>query len=117
MEKLFRVNGKIFYDEAEANAYEAELKLKKEKEKAERKAAEEKQKKLAEYRETKLKEINDILQKSKVLVDDYEKTTGNKLIYTNDLTTGNIVIKEVRNSIDYAWDNLFDDIFKAFRLK
>jgi hypothetical protein len=101
----------------ELNAYEADQKLKKQKEEAERKVAEEKKMKLTQYRNTKLKEINDILQKSKVLVDDYEKTTGNKLIYTNDLSTGNIAIKEVRNSIDYAWDDVIGEILKAFRTK
>lgn len=117
MEKLFRVNGKIFYSEDEANAHEADLKLKKDKEETERKIAEEKQKKLLQYRETKLKEINEMLQKSKSLVDDYEKTTGNKLIYTTDLSTGNLVIKEFRNSIDYAWNNFFDDFYSAYKLK
>ena len=117
MEKLFRVNGKIFYNEDEANAYEADLKLKKEKEEAERKAAEEKKKKLTQYRETKLKEINEAIKKAETLILDYEKETGSHLIYYKNYCGGDTVVSEVRDSIDFAWDNVVDELLKCFRSK
>lgn len=105
------------YDELvkEVNKYEAELKQRKEKEEAERKIREERQKKLAQYRETRLKEINEVLAKAKVLIDEYEKETGKKLCYTYNYDKDQFGITETRNSIDFAWDNFFDDLFRAFR--
>ena len=104
--------------ENEVNAYEADLKLKKQKEEAERKTREEKERELAQYRSTKLKEINDILQKASEMVDDYEKATGRKLTYTYDYIKGKFTVDDgTRNSIDFAWDNFFDDFFKALHKK
>lgn len=104
------------YDELvkEVNKYEAELKLRKEKEEANRKIREEKRKKLVQYRETRLKEINEVLAKAKVLVDEYEKETGNKLCYTYDYDKEQFGVTETRSSIDFAWNNFFDDFFRAF---
>ena len=101
----------------EVNAYESDLKLKKEKEEAERKAREEKQKKLAQHRVAKLKEINEVLSKAKDMVDEYEKETGNKLTYGYDYVNGKLVIKEVRNTIDFAWDDFFYEVFRAIHKK
>lgn len=121
--KIYAENGKEFSGTdykalvEERDTYEADLKLKEAKAEAERKASEEKKKKLDQYRESKLKEINDILQKSKSLIDEYEKETGNKLIYGINYCGGGLNVKEVKNSIDYAWDNLFDDIFRTIRSK
>ena len=96
----------------EVNAYEADLKLKKEKEEAERKVREEKQKKLTQYRAAKLKEINEVISKAKVMIDEYEKETGKKLTYNYDYVNGKLVIKEVRNNFDYALDGFFQDIYR-----
>ena len=103
--------------ENEVNAYEADLILQKQKEEAEKKAKEEKEKKLAQHRSTKLKEINELLQKSKDKIDEYEKETGNKLIYSVNYCDGKISVKEVRNTLDMAWDNVIDEVFKAMHSK
>lgn len=106
-----------FKNADELNAWEANDKLKKAKAEAERKAKEEAEKKLSEFSRAKMKEINDVLQKAKSLVDEYEKATGNKLIYSYDYVTESLNIKETRNSIDFAWDDFIDDFFKSIRTK
>lgn len=95
---------------SELNAYEANLKLKKQQEDDERKAKEEKMKKLAQYRETRLlKEINEVLHKAEVLINNYERETGNKLIYEVNYHTCNISAKETKNPMDYV----VEEILKA----
>ena len=118
--KIYADDGKEFKGESynvlvsELNAYETEQRKKKEKEEAERKTREEKQKKLSQYRNTRLKEINDVLQKASEMVNTYEKETGGKLTYSYDYADGKFTVNDnTRNSIDFAWDNFFDDFFKA----
>lgn len=98
----------------ECKAYESELALKKAKEEEERKAKAEKEKKLSQFRATKLKDINNVLQKAKTMVDEFEKETGHKLTYDIDLTTGNVVIKEVNNTLDFAFNDFYDDFLTLF---
>lgn len=99
------------------NAYESDQKLKKEKEESERKTREEKQKKLEIYRSAKLKEINEDISNVIDKIRNYEEETGYKIIYGLDYSTSKAVVKDTIGSIDDAWDNILDDIFKAIRKK
>lgn len=117
-----KFNGTVYEDLIkEVNAYESELALKKAKEEEERKAKEEKERKLSQYRITKLKEINEALQKANEelhkandMVDEYETKTGNKLLYSTAITTGDITIKEVNNTLDFAFNDFYDDFLTLF---
>lgn len=102
---------------SEVKVYEEELKVKREKEEAARKEKEEKQKKIALLREAKLKEINEIFNKAKTMIADYEKETGSKLVYGYDCVNGDMTVREVKNSLDFAWDNIVDDIFKSIKVR
>ena len=114
--KIYSDDGKVFSSTDECNAYEAELASKKQKEEADRKVKEEKQKELAQYRITKLKEINEDLSKVTSKISEYEKKTGYKIIYGFDYGNGNTIAKDTpNNSIDFAWYNVIDEIFKEVR--
>lgn len=98
----------------ECNAYEADLRLKKQKEEAERKARIEKEEKIKAYRESKLVEINNDLMKLTEKIKEYEKETGYKIIFGVDYTNGKTVVKDMKNTLDNAWDNFFEDLYKIF---
>ena len=122
--KIYAEDGKEFsgtnYEALvkERNAYEANQKLKKEKEEAERKTREEKQKKLLQYRSTRLKEINDDLFKVVDKIREYEKETGYKVIYAYDYSIDKTVVKDTpNNSIDLAWYGFVDDFFNKIHKK
>lgn len=99
----------------ERNAYEADQKLKKEKEETERKAREEKRVQLTQYRAKYLKEIDEATQKLHDLIDTYEKLSGRKFVYTYDFEKKKYVASDAKNSIDFAYDDLIDGIIKAIR--
>lgn len=115
--RIYSDDGKLFNTVEECNIYEVDLILQKAKKEAEKKEKEEKEKKLAQYKSEKLKEINELLQKSKDKIDEYEKETGNKLIYDVNYCDGRISVKETRNTLDFAWDNVIDEVFKAMHSK
>lgn len=113
--KIYSDDGKMFNSVDECNAYEADLALKKAKAEAERKKLEEEKKKLEQIRNTKLKDINDILQKASVMVSEYEKETGRKLTYSYNYKDSKFTVNDnTKNSIDFAWNNFFDDFLKCF---
>ena len=107
----------LFRSVEECEAYETELALKKQQKEAERKAKEEQEKKLKQYRSTRLKEINEDISKVMDKIRAYEKDTGYKVIYGFDYSTGKTVVQDTRNSIDFAWDNIIDDIFRVIHKK
>lgn len=98
---------------AEVNAHESDLKLKKEKEEIERKKAEETKKKVEQYRAAKLNEINDILHKANDMIVNYEKETGRKVVYAYNHATKNFMVRDTVNTLDFAWDNIAGEMFKA----
>lgn len=93
---------------AERDAYETELKEKREKEEAERKAREEKQKKLAQFRTERLKDINAKAKELSDMIKDYEEATNRSLYYT--FSDDGLVVKERTRS----YDDLLNDFFKPF---
>lgn len=99
----------------ELNAYEADLKLKKEKAEAERKAREEKQIQLTQYRAKYLKEIDEATQKLQELINTYEKLSGRKFVYTYDYDQKKYVASDTRNSVDFAYDDLIDGLIRAIK--
>jgi DNA gyrase/topoisomerase IV subunit A len=115
--KIYANDGKEFlgtnYNDLvkERNAYESDLALQKQKAEVERKAREEKEKKLAQYRNTKLQEINEDLSKVADKIKDYEKATGCKIIIEYDCT-GKMITEDTLNTLDFAWDNLLDDLVR-----
>ena len=116
--KIYSDDGKVFNSIDECNAYESDLALRKQKEEAERKAKEDKQKKLSQYRNTKLKEINEDLSNVVGKIREYENKTGYKIIYGFDYSNGNTIAQDTpNNSIDFAWDNIIDDIFNGIHKK
>lgn len=80
----------------ECNAYEANLRLQKEKDEAERKAKEENDKQLKQLRVKKLDEINNILHKANDMVIDYEKATGRKVIYAYDYASKSYMVTDTK---------------------
>lgn len=112
--KLYAEDGKVFEGndyaslEKEVNAYEDDLKLKKEKAEAERKAREEKQKKLLQFRKEKLNDINAKAKELSDMIKDYEEATNRSLYYT--FSDDGLVVKERTRS----YDDLLNDFFKPF---
>lgn len=123
--KIYAYDGKEFSGKSyellakECTEYEETLRLKKQREEAERKDKEEKEKKLAQYRKVKIKEINDLLQRAVDTINEYEGKTGNKIIYdvVNCIDGSLVSVKETRNTLDFAWDNVIDEVFKAMHSK
>jgi hypothetical protein len=115
--KIYSDDGKLFNTVEECNIYETDLILQKAKKEAEKKEKEEKEKKLAQYKSEKLKAINKLLQNAVDEIVDYENATGNKLIYDVNYCDGRISVKETRNTLDFAWDNVIDEVFKAMHSK
>ena len=121
--KIYANDGKEFKGESynvlvsELNAYETEQRKKKEKEEAERKTREEKQKKLSQLREKSLKEIDDATQKLNDLIDTYEKLSGRKVVYIYDYELKKYVATDTRNTIDFAFDDIYSEFLKALRKK
>jgi hypothetical protein len=118
--KIYAVDGREFtgtnYEALvkERDAYEADLKLKKEKEEAERIMREKKQAQL-QYRAKYLKEIDEATQKVHNLIEDYEKLSGRKFVYTYDYDQKRYVASDTKNSIDFAYDDLMSGLLKAIR--
>lgn len=83
--KIYSDDGKVFNSIDECKAYEAELKLKKQKEEAERQARimklEEERKAKKEAREKAMKRIEDCVDLVNQAVEKYEKETGESLTY------------------------------------
>lgn len=99
MEKLFRVNGRIFTDKEEALAYEEELKVKeREKEEKQRKESD-----LIEF-------IGEHLNTLQDLVKDYERITGKKTYFVND--NGKLKLKTYPKDT-YSPFSLLDDMFPS----
>lgn len=102
----------------ELKTYEADLKLKKEKDEAERKRRAEVEASVKQYRDSKLKEINEYLEKVIEKIRAYEEETGYKIIYSYDYSNGNTVAKDTpNNSIDLAWYSFADDFFNKLNNK
>lgn len=99
MEKLFRVNGRIFTDKEEALAYEEELKVK-EREK------EEKQRKESDLMELIDKHLNALQD----VVKDYERITGKKTYFVNE--NGKLKLKTYPKD-PYRPFSLLDDMFSS----
>lgn len=119
--KIYSDDGVPFKNVDECNAYEADLKLRKEKEEAERKAREEKQKQLKQVKAKRLEEINkktnEYIKVGSELTDminEYEKDTGVKVWYKYNGAIGDLNIVEERDGIDFAWSNIFDNLHKFF---
>jgi predicted transglutaminase-like cysteine proteinase len=91
-------------------SYEKEL----DKQDAERKAREEKQKQLKQFKEQRLKEINQALNTTSILINDYEKEYGTKLHIALDLNTDKMSVQESKYPFE-SWDNTIRDIFKLIR--
>jgi hypothetical protein len=115
--KIYSDDGKLFNTVEECNIYETDLILQKAKKEAEKKEKEEKQKQLELYNKVKIKEINELLQQVLDTINEYEKRTCNKLIYDIDCFDGRLSVKETRNTLDFAWDNVIDEVFKAMHSK
>lgn len=116
--KIYSDDGKVFSSVEECKAYETELVMKKQQEEAEQKAKEEQEKKLKQYRSTRLKEINEDISRIAKKIKDYENETGYKIVYGYDFPSQKTIVKDtLNNSIDFAWENLIDDIFRAIHKK
>ena len=83
--KIYSDDGKVFNSIDECKAYETELKLKKQKEEAERNARikklEEERKVKKEAREKAMKRVEDCVDLVNQAVEKYEKETGESLTY------------------------------------
>lgn len=95
----------------EINAYESDLKLKKEKEETARKAKEEYQKQVTQDKAKRLNQVNEVISYLGDLIEKFEKDYGTKLYLTREYPSKDLVVKETKNSIDFAWDS-WDQVIK-----
>lgn len=102
--------------EAEVNAHESDLKLKKQKEDAELKKAEETKKKMQQYRSTKLNQINNILHNANDMIVDYEKETGRKVVYAYNHASKDFVVRDTVNTSDFACYDIANEILKTIKM-
>lgn len=96
-------------------AYESDLKIKAERDAAERKVREEKTKQLTQYKAKKLKEINELAITLSKMVKEYEEKSKMKLYYSFDCFNRDFEVKETTNTLDMEWDDLVDNIINAVR--
>lgn len=106
--KVYAYDGKEFSGKSyellanECNAYEADLRLKKQKEEAERKAREEKAKERQQKKDLEFQEIQKQLNVLNNLVNDYGKRYNESIYYTNE--RGNLKI----HSDLWGFYNIYD---------
>lgn len=97
----------------EVNAYETELTLRKQQEHEKQKKIEEERKRLEETEKRLLKELNDDYIALAKKVEEFEETTGKKLVYTYNHGTDKYTLKPVRNTLDFAYDNGFQRLLRV----
>jgi uncharacterized FlaG/YvyC family protein len=107
--ELFRVptkngNFKEFTNRELARDFIKKQKEQAEREAAEAKKAEEDRKRYEETEKALLSEINEVFNKLSDKVKAYEEATGKKLVYTYDYLNKSGKVVPTRNSIDFAWD-------------
>jgi DNA polymerase II small subunit/DNA polymerase delta subunit B len=106
--KIYSDDGKEFKNVQECNAYEADLKARREKEEAERKErqkkVEEERKRAKEIETSLLDEINGDYKKLSTKIKEFENKTGRKVIYTHDYVSGEGLLTSTKNTFDYTWD-------------
>ncbi len=96
----------------EVNAYEANLKLKKEKEEAARKEKEKQEEEFKKTKESKLKELNDLYSKFTTLSNEYMDLTNEYLYFSY---IGNNKYELISNNYTRQADDLITEIMNRFK--
>lgn len=115
--KIYADDGREFKNIDECNAYEADLRLKKEKAEVERIEKERKLQEASKYKQEKIDAINLDFKNIRKKVNECEDETGTKLEYCLD-PDGNFLVRERRciqvGEVDVStWGSWIDEFLKS----